>query len=321
MIISASRRTDIPAFFPEWFMNRIRDGYFHRLNPFNAHQFRRISLRPSDVDVIVFWTKNPKPLLKYLPELDERGYRYYFQFTLNNYDALFEPNVPSLSERTDTFLRLSEYVGPSRVIWRYDPIILSKVTSVQFHIESISKIACDLNGATNQLIFSFLDFYGKVNKRIKELQRQFDINIRDIADDNHRPELTELLTHLQHVSLQHGIKALSCAEGLEMSNYGIFHGSCIDGELIRVLLDKPKCFMKDKNQRGACQCVESIDMGMYNTCNFKCAYCYANTSDQGIKMNLARHEITSASIIGNFGGVKKEVPFSEDSVCQQGELF
>jgi len=124
MIISASRRTDIPAFYADWFMTRIREGFFHRVNPFNSKQVSAFSLKPEHLDAICFWTKNPKPLLQHLDELDQQGYNYYFQFTLNPYNKTFEPHVPALEERIATFKELAGRIGSERVVWRYDPIIL-----------------------------------------------------------------------------------------------------------------------------------------------------------------------------------------------------
>jgi DNA repair photolyase len=298
-IISASRRTDIPSFFPEWFMKRIRAGFFHRLNPFNARQVRRISLKPGDVDAIVFWTKNPQPLLKHLPELDQRGYRYYFQFTLNSYDNRFEPNLPPLAERIDIFRRLSSHVGPGRVIWRYDPIILSNVTPPEFHIESINHIAAALQGSTERLMFSFFSFYAKLKNRIRELEQRHGITIRDTSA-NHDQVAHELVRHISQVTTSYGMAALSCAEKRDLSDLGILHGSCIDGALIAELFGLlPPHFTCDRNQRGACRCVESIDMGMYDTCSFRCVYCYANRSGKGVEINLAKHDLESASIIRN----------------------
>jgi DNA repair photolyase len=299
-IISASRRTDIPSFFPEWFMKRIRAGYFHRLNPFNARQVRRISLKPGDVDAIVFWTKNPQPLLKHLRELDQRGYCYYFQFTLNPYDNRFEPNLPPLEERIDIFRQLSSHVGPGRVIWRYDPIILSNVTPPEFHVESINRIAAALQGSTERLMFSFFSFYAKLKNRIRELEQRHGITIHDTTAD-HDQAVHELVGHISQVTTRFGITALSCAEERDLSGLGILHGSCIDGALIAALFGLPLHFARDRNQRGACRCVESIDMGIYDTCPFRCVYCYANRSGKAVEINLARHDPESASIIGNYG--------------------
>ncbi|AJY69793.1 hypothetical protein RW64_09405 [Geobacter sulfurreducens] len=296
-IISASRRTDIPAFFADWFMNRIREGYFHRVTPFNAKQVKAVSLAPQDVDVIVFWTKNPKPLLPHLDELDRLGFRYYFQFTLNPYDAIFEPHVPPLAERLETFRELSRRMDARRVIWRYDPIIISDATPVEYHLEKISTIAAALQGHTTRVVFSFLDFYGKVSGRIRELEKTKGIRVIDITDGSHREEMLQLAAQIKQVGNHFGMEVLSCAEQSDLAQFGIEHGSCIDGGLIRSLFGIRKNFPKDKNQRGACLCAESIDMGMYNTCSFQCTYCYANLSPKNIAANLAKCSVGSPSMV------------------------
>ena len=318
-IISASRRTDIPAFFPEWFMKRIRSGFFHRLNPFNTRQVRRISLDPADVDAIVFWTKNPQPLLKYLPELDQRGHRYYFQFTLNPYDSRFEPNLPTLDERIDIFRRLSSDIGPGRVIWRYDPIILSNVTPQEFHVENINRIAAALHGSTERLMFSFFSFYAKLKSRISGLELGHGITICDTSTGGRDQHVYELVRHIDRVAILHNMAAFSCAEEHDFSSQGIQHGSCIDGALIAALFGLLPRFARDRRQRGACRCVESIDMGMYDTCSFTCVYCYANQSGKRIEINLLKHDPESASIIGNFDIGQEET--SKKGVLRQEKLI
>jgi len=318
-IISASRRTDIPAFFPEWFMKRIRSGFFHRLNPFNTRQVRRVSLDPADVDVIVFWTKNPQPLLKYLHELDQRGYRYYFQFTLNPYDSRFEPNLPTLDERIDIFRRVSSDIGPGRVIWRYDPIILSNATPPEFHVENISRIASALHGSTQRLMFSFFSFYAKLKSRIRELELRHGITICDTSPGCYNQHVHDLVRHIGRIATRYDMAAFSCAEERDFSSQGIQHGSCIDGALITALFGLPPRFAQDRHQRGACRCVESIDMGMYDTCSFRCVYCYANRSGKGIEINLMKHDPESASIIGSFDIGQEEA--SKKGVLRQDKLI
>ena len=163
MIISASRRTDIPGFFVDWFMDRIREGYFTSVNPFNRSQHKVVSLKPEDVDCIIFWTKYPAPLLDQLPILDELGYRYYFQFTLNDYPDLFEPKVPPLPLHLDVFRELSEKIGKEKVIWRYDPIILSNLTSSEYHMEKFDYLTEHLTPYTDRVIISFWIYTEKLS--------------------------------------------------------------------------------------------------------------------------------------------------------------
>jgi len=297
-IISASRRSDIPAFFADWFMARIRAGYFHRVNPFNRRQITRVSLAPEEVAAFVFWTKDPRPLLPHLAELDRRGFRYYFHFTLNPYDATFEPHTPPLQERIATFRELAGRIGPERVIWRYDPIIVSSITPVAYHLQRAGEIAAALHGSTERLVVSFLDFYGKVMVRLRRLAERSGLVITDMTAAGMRDELERLVSGLKVIADGHGLRLFSCAEELDLAHFGIEHGSCIDGGLIRELTGSDRRFVRDRNQRPACRCVKAVDMGMYNTCRFACVYCYANQGAAAVRANLARHSPCGAALVG-----------------------
>ncbi len=298
MIISASRRTDIPAFYSDWFMNRIREGFFHRVNPFNSNQVSGFSLNPEDVDAICFWTKNPKPLMQHLDELDQSGFNYYFQFTLNPYDKTFEPNVPSLEARISIFQELAERIGPERVVWRYDPVILSSATPVNWHLEQVEHVAEQLASSTRRLIFSFYDFYGKGQGRLHAALQGTGIDLEDITALNKTEELMALVYGFKAVADRYNHNLLSCSEDVNLSAAGIEHGACIDGKLIHELFGGFPSTKKDKNQRQACGCVESVDMGMYNTCHFGCTYCYANFNEGMIENNRNKHFKDSPSLLG-----------------------
>ena len=169
MIISASRRTDIPAFYAEWMVRRLKEGYCTVANPFNRNQVTRISLKPEDVDAIVFWTRNPRPLMPYLDELDSRGYRYYFQFTILGYPREIDPKSPAAETAVTTFRELTERLGPRRVIWRYDPIVFTGITPPAFHQENFGRLAEALSGYTRRVVVSIVDMYRKIEKRLKEM--------------------------------------------------------------------------------------------------------------------------------------------------------
>ncbi|NLU41004.1 MAG: DUF1848 domain-containing protein [Firmicutes bacterium] len=297
MIISASRRTDIPACYPEWFMNRIREGFFHTTNPFNPKQVSCRSLLPTDVDIIVFWTKNPKPLVPYLPELDQRGYRYYFQYTLNDYPSWLEPGLPPVNERIEAFVHLSNALGPERVIWRYDPIILSTETPVDYHIERIGCIAEHIRGYTERLTISFLDFYSKIKGRIQKTERDRQIRLWDLVDGHHGDDLDRLCRAISEISCQNRLEVVTCCEKVDLGRYGIRHGSCIDARLIKRLIGTDKDFTKDPGQRSDCLCAISVDMGAYNTCRNGCTYCYANLGEKAVARNVSRHLASSPSLL------------------------
>jgi hypothetical protein len=164
MIISASRRTDIPAFFSDWFMNRVREEYLFVRNPYNAKQIKRVSLSPDSVEAIVFWTRNPDKLIPHLAELDSRGHRYYFQYTITGFPRALERSVPRPQVAIETFLRLSDLIGPEKVIWRFDPILISSLVDTAEHERIFAKIASALQGRAKRVVVSFADMYSKVNR-------------------------------------------------------------------------------------------------------------------------------------------------------------
>lgn len=183
MILSASRRTDIPNYYSEWFINRIREGFLYVRNPMNAHQVSKINLSPDVIDCIVFWTKNPINMLGKLEEL--KPYMYYFQFTLTGYGRDVEPNLPHKREALiPTFQRLSEQIGKERVIWRYDPIFLSDRYTVEYHIKAFEEIAASLAGYTDKVVISFIDFYKKTmrNTRTLAIQQMTAQKTRTLAE-------------------------------------------------------------------------------------------------------------------------------------------
>ncbi len=302
MIISASRRTDIPAFYSDWFMKRVREGFFYRVNPFNSNQVSGFSLKPEDVDAICFWTKNPALLMKHLDELDRLGLRYYFQFTLNPYSKTLEPNTPSVDERIATFIELASRIGAERVVWRYDPVILSSITPVSWHLEQAERIARQLKGATSRLVFSFYDFYGKGQGRLNNALKGTGIILDDITAPTKASELNELAIGFKAIADRYNLCIFSCSEDVDLSPIGIEHGACIDGNLVQELFGGSPSSNKDKNQRQACGCVESVDMGIYNTCHFRCTYCYANFNEGMIEGNCRKHYPDSPALLGSYDG-------------------
>lgn len=276
MIISASRRTDIPAFYPEWFMNRIAEGWFQSVNPFNPSQVKIVSLQPQDVDVIVFWSKNPEPMLKHLDELEAKGFRYYFQYTINDYPGFLEPGVPSLPDRLDTFRRLASRLGSQRVVWRYDPIIVGNITPVDYHLERFNNISDKLSGYCDRTVISFVDFYPKLSARLKNLKETKGFSAYDITLPEYEEKLALLVSGMNSMASASNIKVFTCSEVTDLTRWGVEHGSCIDASLINDIFNMDLCMKKDKNQRKGCLCAASVDMGTYNSCAHACSYCYAN---------------------------------------------
>ncbi|MHB1461679.1 MAG: DUF1848 domain-containing protein [Armatimonadota bacterium] len=268
MIISASRRTDIPAFFMEEFMQQLRQGSCISVNPFNPAQQRVVSLLPEDVDAIVFWTKNPKPMLPYIDELS-RHYRFYVQFTLNGYGETVEPKVPSMLDVVQSFTELSRQIGPGRCVWRYDPILFTDHFSPEWHRWHFLELAARLESYTYRCTVSLLDSsYRGAARRMKALG---DIIPFDVADGSH----TGLLRHIADTCCEAGMSVQSCASLLDLTPYGIPAGKCIDEELLSRELGVVLPARRDRHQRKQCLCQQAVDIGRYNTCRHGCLYCYA----------------------------------------------
>jgi len=287
MIISASRRTDIPTYYSDWFYNRIKEGYVYVRNPMNIHQVGKIALSPDVVDGIVFWTKNPLPMLDRLDEL--RDYIYYFQFTLNSYGKDVEPNVPSKNDIIiPCFQKLSKKIGKEKVVWRYDPILINENYTMEYHIKYFKMLADKLAGYTEKCTVSFLDLYKKTQKNTAKL---------GIANPTLQQK-EELMQQLSEIAKAEGIYIDTCAEDIDLSKFGIRRAHCVDKERFEQLGDYKLIVEKDKNQRPECGCITSIDIGAYNTCKNGCLYCYANCSQNIVSQNYHLHDSSSPILFG-----------------------
>ena len=329
VIISASRSTDIPAFYSKWFFNRLAKGYCAWYNPFNQ---QKMYISFKNCRVVVFWTKNPEPIIPYLHELDERNIHYYFQVTLNDYvKEGFEPNVASVEKRVETFKRLSDMIGKERVIWRFDPLIITPTIGPRELLKRIWNIGNQLKGYTDKLVFSFIDVkaYRKVQNNLVKETMLFTKEDVENAEANHaqRIEIVEGLQKIRNTWHQEGwdVEMATCAEDIDLEQYGIEHNRCIDGELMKRLfaedeelvyylhtlkwperdmfgqlppIPEKRKNVKDSGQRKICGCMVSKDIGMYNTCRHFCVYCYANTSKEAVLKNKDKHNDESESIIG-----------------------
>ena len=293
MIISASRRTDIPAFYAEWMVRRLKEGYCTVANPFNRNQVTRISLKPEDVDAIVFWTRNPRPLIPYLDELDSRAYKYYFQFTILGYPREIDPKCPPAETAVQAFCEISRRLGPGRVVWRYDPIVLSEITSPSYHQDNFRRLAEALRGHTRRVVVSIVDMYRKIESRLKKLEgTPAEVRPCDPGD------LAPLMRGLARLAGDNGMEIVSCAEEVDLRPFGILPGKCVDDRVIAEAFGIEVPATKDPAQRKACGCVVSRDVGMYESCLFGCNYCYATKSFDQAKANYESHDSNSPSLLG-----------------------
>ena len=304
VIVSASRSTDLPAFHWKWFYHRLRKGHVVWVNPFNqARQFVSFS----KTRVFVFWTKNPLFFMKHLEELDERGLNYYFHYTLNDYEAEgLEPGLPPLEKRLDTFKQLAEIIGREKVIWRFDPIIALDGLNTNVLLDRVNRIGNEIKNYTEKLVFSFADIdeYRKVAANLKRAgitYTKFDEGL-----------INHLASGIGQIARDLGLSVSSCAEGADLSKYGISHSKCVDDDLMVRMFSHDEQLMgflgrgpqttsimpsmegasvygalKDKGQRKECGCIVSKDIGQYSTCGHLCRYCYANTAEPTIRKNLA----------------------------------
>lgn len=290
MIISASRRTDIPTYYSEWFFNRLREGDVLVRNPMNARQISRISLSPEAVDGIVFWTKNPVPMLSRLGELEP--YPYYFQFTLTAYGRDVEPNLPGKNGvLIPAFQELSRMAGRERVVWRYDPIFLSDRYTVEYHCRYFRVLAAKLGEYTEKCTVSFLDFYRSTARNMRSL------HIREMTAAQQR----EMMERFSEIAGEYGLYIDTCSEAISLEDLGVSHASCVDRERLERIGGYRLNVGRDRNQRKECGCAASVDIGAYDTCGNGCLYCYATDSPPRAAERVRAHRPDSPILFGTVG--------------------
>ena len=284
MIINTGCRTDIPAFYSKWLINRIRSGYVMVRNPYNPNQVTKYSLDPNIVDCLAFCTKNPEPILKYLDELNK--YRQFWFVTITPYKKDIEPNVPDKEKVIESFKKLSKYVGINSIAWRYDPIFINNEFTVSKHIESFKKIAEKLKGYTKDCTISFLDLYEKVKR-----------NAPDIKPPSKKEQI-EIAKAFVKIGKENDITIHGCCEGNFLSEYGVDCKGCMSQEIVEKSIGTTLNPPKKKNIREGCNCLMGNDIGFYDSCGHLCKYCYANSNKRLVKENMKKHIETSPFLIG-----------------------
>lgn len=285
MIVSASRRTDIPALYPQWFVNRLLAEEVLVPNPYNKKKVTRVPLTPDVVDCFVFWTKNPEPMLPYLKMIDLLGYQYYFQMTITDYGKEMQPNLPAMEESIASFILLSERLGKEKVDFRFDPIILNETYPLSYHLEQFEMLCSWLHKHTTRCMISFVDPCKGCPFPIAEEE-----------------EMEQAAEALAKIGKKYGLPIYTCGEKINLEKYGIYKGACIDPQKIQQLVGYKLDVKKDNGQRKTCGCCESIDIGMYDTCVHGCQYCYATANYESARKKHDLHNPESPILIGSLRG-------------------
>lgn len=285
MILSVSRRTDIPRYYADWFMHRIAEGFVLVRQPRRPSRITRIDLSPAAVEGMVFWSKDPAPLLPHLSQLDAQGYRYYFQYTLTPYGLDWEPGLRDKRDITDTFIALSRHVGRERVVWRYDPIVCDETHTPAYHRAQFTALCARLAPYTARVTVSFVDAYRKLRGTVREVSPA---------------QRAVLAEYIGRTAREYGIEAVACCEE-DLSAYGIGRAACVDAALLERMAGRSLGLKRDGGQRPGCGCCASVDIGAYDTCPAGCRYCYANSSPAAVRHSVAAHDPAGALLTGTVG--------------------
>ena len=286
MIINTGQRTDIPAFYADWFANRLKEGFVCVRNPYYPGQVSRYRLDPSVVDCIGFCTKNPAPMFKYMDLLKDYG-QYWF-VTITPYGRDIEPNVKDKHELLEDFKKLSSIVGVNSIGWRYDPIFITGKYSPEYHLRAFEKMASTLEGCTETAVISFIDLYAKVKRSFPEA--------REVTKDAR----LSLGKEMVRIAKSHGMTLKPCAEGDELAEFGADCGGCMRIRDYEKAIGKKLNVPKKKGARAQCSCYLTCDIGAYNTCRHLCKYCYANAEPAVVSAQSRRHDLTSPFLIGHY---------------------
>lgn len=290
-IISVSRRTDIPAFYGDWFMNRLKEGFAGYVNPFGGQKYI-LSLKPEDVTCFVFWSKNYTPFLDNLKIIENMGHKFYFNYTITGLPNIFECNLVNKEIAIDSLKKLSGLYTPKHINWRYDPIIISDITDYDFHIKNFENIAQELEGYVERCYFSYAIQYGKVKRNFEKFEHE---NCLKIIDPD-RDLRIKLANNLADIAAGYGIKMLTCC-GDYLLSHKISKAHCVDGQIIEELFYKNGFEFGEKPTRKECGCTDSADIGTYDTCPHGCIYCYANINKK-IAYDRYEHHEKDAAFLG-----------------------
>ncbi|MGI5887800.1 MAG: DUF1848 domain-containing protein [Oscillospiraceae bacterium] len=285
MIINTGQRTDIPAFYSKWFLNRVLEGYALSRNPYNPSMVTRYRFDPETVDAIMFCTKDPAPMIPHLAELS--AFRQIWYMTITPYGTDIEPHVPGLDASVGSFRRLSLAVSPQRVIWRYDPVIITGKYTVSYHKEAFEKLCEALKSYTHSVVVSFVDLYEKTKRNFP--------GIREVSPE----ERLEIGRSFAQSAVKCGMKPYTCLEGTDLEQFGFDCSGCMTKEVIeRAIGEQLRVPSGVSYGRPGCRCLIGCDIGAYNTCGHGCLYCYANYDMKLVGRNMKLHDPDSPFLIG-----------------------
>lgn len=311
-IISVSRRTDIPAFYGNWFMGRLKEGFAGVVNPFGGQRYI-VSLRPEDVVCFVFWSKNFTPFIENLKIIDRLGYKFYFNYTVTGLPSVFESNLNKQSA-IETLKLLSEMYSPVHINWRFDPIIISNNCNCDFYIKSFKELISQFAGHVKRCYFSFVTEYGKVKRNFEELKNSEGI----VTIDTSEQFKIDLANELAQIAANFGIRMFSCCGDYLLTDI-IGKAHCIDGAVIEQLFYPEGLQYIEKPTRKECGCTESTDIGTYDTCPHGCIYCYANANKQKACKAFGNHDETSAFL--GYTKSQSDKWITEIKAASQGHIF
>jgi hypothetical protein len=309
LIISASYKTDIPAFYSRWFLNRLDAGFCQMTNPYN-NLSRKISLFPKDVDAIIFWTKNVSPMLSAFESIAERGHFFFIQYTITNYPRELETSVTKADNAVGHIKSLAKRWGRRCVVWRYDPILITSHTSLEWHIANFSRLARELSGLVDEVVVSFAQFYKKTQTNLEVAAKSAGFDFVDPS----RPEKIELLYRLSELARQEGISLTICSQP-EIVPSNATNARCVDAERVADVRGQRMDF-RTRGNRPGCECAESIDIGEYDTCPHGCVYCYAVRSRDLAKQRHYEHDPNDEFLFPRAGS--RPAPLARD---HQLDLF
>ncbi len=287
-IISVSRRTDIPAFYGDWFINRLNEGFAGYVNPFGGQKYI-VSLKPEDVICFVFWSKNYEPFIEKLEHIGKMGYKFYFNYTITGLPNIFECNLAETKYTIDTLKKISDMYSPKHINWRYDPIVISSITDYDFHLKNFENIAANLQGHVERCYFSYVIQYGKVKRNFDIFQKKNNVTV-DEPDTDFKIKLANQLTGIAN---HYGISMQTCC-GDFLIGTNIKKAHCIDGSIIEELFYQNDFRYSEKPTRKECGCTDSTDIGTYDTCPHGCIYCYANINKTRANNLYEKNDVKSA---------------------------